>query len=222
MNHPAALAELRAVMDRLEPEPEHTRHVAALAVRLFDQLAPLHGLGPDHRVLLEGAGWLHDLGWTVSEDGSDHHKHSARLIREQSWSHLSAPDVARLALVARYHRKALPSLEHREFQALPATDRDEVCKLAAILRIADACDRSHLQAVRDVHVRILPDFLEFTLVATAPPLREIAGAGKKGDLARLVFERNLAFRHEAAPDTPADARPVTPESPARPGAGPPP
>lgn len=200
MNHAAALAELRAVMDRLEPEPEHTRHVAALAVRLFDQLAPLHGLGPDHRVLLEGAGWLHDVGWTVSEDGSDHHKHSARLIREQTWSHLAPADVARLALIARYHRKALPSTDHRDFEGLPEPDREAVRKLAAILRVADAFDRSHLQAVRDVRVGIQPDSLEFTLLASAPPLREMAGAEKKGDLACLVFSRRLTFRHESVPE----------------------
>ncbi len=194
MNHAAALAEIHHTMRRLEPEPEHTAHVARLAIRLFDGMKELHGLGLDERVLLEGASCLHDIGWPVSDGGASHHKHSARLIRKQDWSSLKPEEVEVMALVARYHRRALPSSEHEDFLRLRRPRRDAVRKLAAMLRLADAFDRSHLQLVRDVRVRVTPRLLEFSLVSREPPAREIAGGEKKGDLAREVWGLELAFR----------------------------
>lgn len=196
MNHSAASAELRDAMLRLEPEPEHTEHVARLALELFDQLSPMHGLGPDERILLEGAALLHDIGWPVSKGGSGHHKHSARLILRQSWKHLEPAQVQMMALVARYHRKALPCSEHGEFHVLAPVRQRVVQILAALLRLADAFDRSHLQRVRAIRSRLNGEHLEFTLLAPEPPAREIAGAEKKGNLAREVFGRSLAFRFE--------------------------
>lgn len=183
-------------MRRLEPEPEHTAHVALLAVRMFDQLGRLHSLSPEYRVLLEGAACLHDIGWPVSEGGTGHHKLSARMIRDLKWAHLTREEVDIMAQVARYHRRALPCSEHVDFHQLNRTGQRAVRSLSAILRLADAFDRSHLQQVRDLEVVIEPDIVKFTLFARQPPLREIAAGEKKGNLAREVFERKLFFRFE--------------------------
>lgn len=193
MNHAAATQELDEVMRRLEPEPEHSLHVAFLAVRLFDQLQALHQLGPEDRTLLDGAARLHDIGWPISKGGAAHHKLSARLIRRQSWTHLTPEEVETVAQVARYHRKALPCSEHVDFHSLPRPRQEAVSQLSALLRLADAFDRSHLQFVRDVRVIHNGDHLHFTLVSREAPLREIAGAEKKGNLARAIFRRELSF-----------------------------
>lgn len=185
-------------MERLEPEPEHTAHVAHLALRLFDELQPLHGLDAEARIILEGAACLHDIGWPVSERGVGHHKHSARIIRRQPWKHLTTVEVDLLAQVARYHRRALPSSEHTDFQALDKPRQAIVRCLSALLRLADAFDRSHLQFVRDLKVRVDPKLLEFTLFCRESPAREIAGAERKGNLAREVFGRDLAFSYRLA------------------------
>src|SRR5262249_58595711 len=44
MNEAAARAEIFSLLREMEAEPIHVHHVAALALQLFDQLAPLHGL----------------------------------------------------------------------------------------------------------------------------------------------------------------------------------
>lgn len=142
-----AVAQASALMERLGWDPPHARQVAKLALRLFDQLAPLHGLGARERTLLHAAALLHDVGWTVRR--ARHHKHSARLIRANraKLAALSSPEVERVALVARYHRKAEPSERHRAFEALPVPQRSVVGRLAALLRLADVLDRDHRQAV---------------------------------------------------------------------------
>jgi exopolyphosphatase/pppGpp-phosphohydrolase len=199
MNPVAAAFELRAAMERLEPEPEHTSHVAFLACRLFDDLRSLHGLGAEERVLLEGAACLHDIGWPESRRGSGHHKISARLIREQTWHCLSPQEVDILAQVARYHRRAHPCSEHVDFHRLPRPQKRVVLMLASLLRIADAFDRSHLQQVRDVRATIAQGPIEFTLRSPTHPAREIAAAEKKGDLCRITFGRELSFVFERSP-----------------------
>lgn len=199
MNHAAALAEIHEAMNRLEPEPEHTRHVALLATRLFDETVAHHRLGPDERVVLEGAACLHDVGWPVSRKGAGHHKHSARVIRAQKWTQLTPLEVDLMAMVARYHRKALPSSEHVDFHQLSRIRKGIVRWLAALLRLADAFDRSHLQHVRDVSVRLSERLVEITLVSRLPPEREMAAALRKGTLAAEVFERELALRYQPLP-----------------------
>ncbi|MCI0534536.1 MAG: HD domain-containing protein, partial [Verrucomicrobiales bacterium] len=125
-NSAAARREILAVVQRLEEEPEHVLHVTQLALQLFDELASWHHFGDRERQLLEAAACLHDIGWGVARDGARHHKHSARLIREQTWQHFSREEVNLIAQVARYHRKSLPKSKHADFAALPKDQKRTV------------------------------------------------------------------------------------------------
>ena len=49
------------------------------------------------------------------------------------------------ALVARYHRRSGPKPSHPEYMSLDREGRVLVNKLAAILRVADALSRGHVQ-----------------------------------------------------------------------------
>ena len=193
MNLPAAREEVLAFMQALEEEPHHVQHVAALALQLFDELEDLHGLDDHDRFILEAASLLHDVGWSVSPDGSGHHRESARLIREHGWKHFDEQAVMVTAVVARYHRKSPPDLEHEEFAALAPAERRRVQQLAALLRLADGLDRGHQQHVTGVSVEILPDTLLLRLHTSHPCSREVASALKKSDLAATVFHRPVTI-----------------------------
>ena len=193
MNNTAALEEVMALMQALEKEQHHVQHVARLAVHLFDELEDLHGMGDADRLVLESAALLHDIGWSVAPDGRGHHRESARLIREHSWENFTAPTVNVIAQVARYHRKSLPDLEHEDFAALAPREREQVQLLAGVLRIADALDRGHVQAVEYLSAEILPGRVMIHLSGRQPLATEIAAARKKGDLAANVFHREFDF-----------------------------
>lgn len=193
MNDEHARVEFLDLMRRLEREPEHVLQVTALALRLFDTLSPLHNLGPAERLLLEAASCLHDTGWSVVKDGSGHHKESARLIRTHPWQQFPPSDVEVIAQVARYHRKAVPGAEHPEFIALNEHDRATVQQLAAILRLADALDRSHLQRVKQIDVEISESRILFKLKTAKRVEVEILAAQKKGNLAVALWNRALEF-----------------------------
>jgi exopolyphosphatase/guanosine-5'-triphosphate,3'-diphosphate pyrophosphatase len=138
-----------------DDDPEHSAHVARLALALFDPVADDLGLTEQHRELLEAAALLCNVGLFISH--AQHHKHSYYVIRNSE--HLlgfTDHEVELIALTARYHRKSPPKPEHPEFAALRTEDQDVVRKLAAILRVALALDRGHTGAVASVDVEVRP------------------------------------------------------------------
>jgi exopolyphosphatase / guanosine-5'-triphosphate,3'-diphosphate pyrophosphatase len=193
MNVESIREEFLALMQALEEQPHHVQHVAALAVHLFDELEDLHGLGDHDRLILEAAGYLHDIGWSAAPSGKGHHRESARIIREHGWKYINSSTVALIAQVARYHRKSPPDLEHEEFAALAPAERLRVQQLAALLRIADGLDRSHQQLISHLSVELFPGRIVIHLSSTGPASREIAAATRKADLAHTIFQREIEF-----------------------------
>ncbi|MFO0669424.1 MAG: Ppx/GppA phosphatase family protein [Polyangiaceae bacterium] len=137
---------------RYQFDRAHGELVAKLALRLFDDLRTVHGLGRRERLLLRAAAMLHDVGDFVRYDG--HHKHSYYLILHSDLMGLSPDERAVVANVARYHRKSVPDPSHPNFQELDKGGRATVRALSAILRIADALDREHLGKVQDVRANV--------------------------------------------------------------------
>ena len=144
----ARIDAVEAVARRYEHLGGHQRHVARLALVLFERLAPLHGLASGDRDILWAAAILHGIGRFVSKSG--HHKHAAYLIRNTRFEGWRDDERELVALVARYYRKAMPKPSHLEYVALAPADRRRVDVLASLLRIADGLDSRHLGTVTDV------------------------------------------------------------------------
>src|SRR5687768_6524343 len=58
-----------------------------------------------------------------------------------------------MALIARYHRRASPSPIHEGYDRLERSRGLAVTTLAAMLRVADALDRSYSQRVDEIRVQ---------------------------------------------------------------------
>jgi exopolyphosphatase/guanosine-5'-triphosphate,3'-diphosphate pyrophosphatase len=207
--------------DRLRPirqfaaacgyEERHANHVARLAGQIFDQLAgyfrsePAGWTDDANRFILEAAALLRDVGYLINY--SRHHRHSYHLIVHSDLPGLTPREVQLIATVARYHRRAMPKKRHPEFAALPKVDRKLVCRLAAILRIADGLDRNRLQIVRRVGVRIQGDTARFALEAAEDPAVDMWGAIRKGRL----FEEVFGFKPRFEWETPVPVPPSAPK-----------
>jgi exopolyphosphatase/guanosine-5'-triphosphate,3'-diphosphate pyrophosphatase len=126
----------------------HGRQVARLALALFDALAGDLGLPAATSELLEYAALLHDVGHRIDRDR--HHRHSAYLIRNAELLGFEPLEIETIAQVARGHRKQIPRPSDPELRALPPRARRHVRALAALLRVADALDRTHFGVVRGV------------------------------------------------------------------------
>jgi exopolyphosphatase/guanosine-5'-triphosphate,3'-diphosphate pyrophosphatase len=129
---------------------DHARQVARLALALFDQTEPLHGLSAREREWLEFGALLHDVGVHISY--RSHHKHSHYLIRHGDLRGFEPQEIEVVALIARYHRQATPKKSHEGFGTLDARLRKTVRILAAFVRLAEGLDRSHAQLVEKLEV----------------------------------------------------------------------
>lgn len=143
---------VQAVSARYGADEVHARLVADASLRLFDATAALHQLSIDDRRLLEFAALLHDVGHHIS--GKDHNRHGQYLIRHTRMPGFTAPEIALLGNLVRYHRGSKPKERHPEFAALGARDQKRVRVLSAFLRVADALDRGHDQNVVTLDVRV--------------------------------------------------------------------
>jgi exopolyphosphatase/guanosine-5'-triphosphate,3'-diphosphate pyrophosphatase len=126
----------------------HSIYVSEMCVKLFRELRPEHGMDEHYELLLRIAGLLHEVGVFISD--RSHHKHSMYVILNSDLFGLSRKEIKLIALVARYHRRAMPRAYHIEYTSLDRDDRLVVAKLAAMLRLADCLDRKHTQYLKDV------------------------------------------------------------------------
>jgi exopolyphosphatase/guanosine-5'-triphosphate,3'-diphosphate pyrophosphatase len=147
--------------------PEHSQHVARLAIGLFDQTRAIHGLTDREREWLEYAAILHDVGVHISYEG--HHKHSYYLVTNGDLRGFEPDEIEAIALIARYHRQATPKRKHDGFRDLRRRTRRTVRTLAAILRLAESLDRSHAQTVSgfELHDRGDDDLLQLRTTGDA-------------------------------------------------------
>jgi exopolyphosphatase/guanosine-5'-triphosphate,3'-diphosphate pyrophosphatase len=186
------LASAEAVGQRFQFDREHGRHVALLATRLFDELRTEHGLSDRHRLLLQTASLLHDIGIYVSLRA--HHKHSQYLLAASQIFGLSDEETAVVSNIARYHRRGTPRGSHLPYVELDHEDRLLVNKLAAILRVANALDAEHLQKVQDLRIVRTERTWVLEVDGRGDITMEQAAASARADMFTEVFGRELIIR----------------------------
>ena len=190
------LASAEALGEKYRYDVRHAHQVARLADRLFDELRAEHGLTVRHRLLLEVAALLHDIGNFVSLRA--HHKHTQYLLSVSEIFGLSAEDMAVVSNIARYHRRALPQRTHLPYVALDRDERVAVDKLAAFLRLANALDADHLQKVADLRVVAEEDAWVVEIEGSGDLTIERLVALSRSDLFTDVFGRRLLLREGGA------------------------
>jgi CHAD domain-containing protein/HD superfamily phosphodiesterase len=139
----------------LDPDFPHSERVAGLALELYDGLLGIGWQpaldGISARARLQAAALLHDVGKSQGEKG--HHKTSFEMIRAHGaplgWK---AADLQRAAIVARFHRGALPTRKHKTLRDLLPDEQKGTIQLAAILRLANALDAAHDGHIRRIQI----------------------------------------------------------------------
>jgi CHAD domain-containing protein len=152
----AALARLRAWALFRDPDTIHSEHVAKLALQIYDGLDSLgliqNTLQPEARHILESAALVHDVG--IYKAGKKHQLVSYRMIRKlkpsPGWT---ARTLQIIALIARFHRRALPRTEQKAFSGFPQAEAKEIILLSGILRLANALDFLHQRRVRKLTLK---------------------------------------------------------------------
>jgi exopolyphosphatase / guanosine-5'-triphosphate,3'-diphosphate pyrophosphatase len=179
-------------------EPEHGRHVAWLAGRIYSQIAEAYNMNPADRILLESAARLQDVGYLINYD--QHHKHSYHLILHSGLPGFTPRELQLIANIARYHRGSKPKKKHANFAQLLPEDQQKVRQMAAILRLAGGLDRSHSGAVRDVRILPRDKSLELSVIAPENPEVDLWGARRRAKMFQKVFDTRLSIQWNGPDD----------------------
>jgi exopolyphosphatase/guanosine-5'-triphosphate,3'-diphosphate pyrophosphatase len=170
-------------------DERHASQVARVALVLFDELADIHRLPAAVRPFLEAAALLHDLGNAVSYQ--KHHRHTQYLIQNADIPGLADRERDLVARIARYHRRSPPELDHAGMSGLGLAEARMVRKLATMLRVADALDRSHHQPIQAVRIRRGGGEITLRLRVRAAVDLELWDVAHEAPLFRRVFGRPM-------------------------------
>ena len=175
----------------------HATQVASLVRPLFERFSANGELPRSAGVLLHTAALLHDIGYVVS--AVRHHKHSHYLITHAELPGLSERQQLLVAIIARFHRRSPPEPQHELLRSLDENEVQIVRRCTALLRMADALDRSHQQPVRKLSAVLRPGKLCLHLQVNAPIELELWDLARKASLFTEVFERKLEVRVRREP-----------------------
>lgn len=200
------LSELQLLVNNTEPRrrsvfeilrkfdwhEDHSRHVAMMALELFDFVRVQLELPESDSELLEYAAYLHDIGYYISH--RKHHKHALYLIKNADLRGFNETEVDIIAHVARYHRRSTPKSRHSDYNKLPEDVKDRIKKLSGILRVADGLDRSHYQNVLDLKIKQDKDTITLSVTTQEDPQLEIWGAMRKSQLFQEITGKKLEIK----------------------------
>jgi exopolyphosphatase/guanosine-5'-triphosphate,3'-diphosphate pyrophosphatase len=194
--HPPLLEDVRHasivnIAAQYRVDSDHTEHVAALALGMFDELARLglHDGDARERELLWAACMLHDIGMSIDYD--DHHKHSRYLILNSGLPGFTPVETAIVAQAARYHRKGMPS--PGPMAALfQEGDAARLNRCAVLLRLAEDLERSRDQLVRSTSMKLSGDEVELRLIADGESAVPRWAASRERELFARAFKHDLS------------------------------
>ncbi len=173
------------IAEKYRIDMAHAAHSRMLATSLFDQLTNEHGLGPRHRLLLEVAAILHEVGTFVSSRA--HHKHSYYLIANSEVLGITPDELVLVANIARYHRRSRPKPSHPDYITLSRERRMIINKLAALLRAADALDVSRTQQIDRFDSRIDNNGLIISVRTGADLTLEHRSLAERADMFQDIY-----------------------------------
>ncbi|MDW5299190.1 MAG: HD domain-containing protein [Sedimentibacter sp.] len=179
------LSLCRLIGEKFQYQKKHAEDVENKSLILFNSLKKLHGLNNREKFLLQIAAILHDVGKYISFN--KHYINSYNVILASDILGLSDNETKIVANVARYHSSVVPSHTHENFISLDEQSRIVVSKLAAIIRIADALDRSHKQKIKDMTVTYNGNIVIINVASSDDVLLEQWTFEMKSEFFREVF-----------------------------------
>jgi CHAD domain-containing protein len=187
----AALKKLSSWAAYLDPDVAHSRLVSRLALQLYDGLARV-GLAGDarqrSRQLLQAAAVVHEVG--RSDHKKHHHKTTQRLVEKLDRPFpLTRKELAIIAMIASYHRGALPGHHQATLGSLPRPARALAQRLAGILRLSDALDADRRGAIRSIRVSKPGEFV----VIRAQGLKNYSDLAERVARARHLLELSCGY-----------------------------
>jgi exopolyphosphatase/guanosine-5'-triphosphate,3'-diphosphate pyrophosphatase len=136
-------------------DARHAAQVEWLACVIFDKLGAEHGLDAHCRLLLRAAAILHDIGKYVSM--RSHSLYSYELLMATDMIGFDERDKKIIAMAAYYHAHNVFEENKQEIVQPEPELLPIIAKVSAIIRLADAMDRSYKQKIKSCRVVVKQD-----------------------------------------------------------------
>ena len=183
-----SLETINAFYDRKE---DNAKQVGELALILFRQLKVLHKLSRGYLKVLRIASIMHDCGKRIKF--YNHAKNSFNIILNSDIQGVTQREITLAAFVCSSQDSNEFSLAEwiKYKDILLEEDLLAVKKLAIIVRIAEALDKTHRNIVQDVSCDVLGDSVIMKTIVTADASIEIREALKASLDFKKAYGKNL-------------------------------
>lgn len=187
------IAAARSTSKRYKCSQAHIRNIEEIALQVFDKMKKIHGMGKRERLLLQISVILHNCGKFISlEDVSEC---AYNIIMATEIIGLSKREQEIIAYTVKFNTS--PFVYYDELTTRIGLNREEyliVSKLTAILRIANALDRTHQQKCEHVTVLLKEHELRITAASQADLSLEIGTFREKTEFFEEIFNVHPVFR----------------------------
>ncbi|MCR5452729.1 MAG: hypothetical protein K6F00_08900 [Lachnospiraceae bacterium] len=173
--------ELAKRFDSYKP---HLKMLESLSISIFDGMKKYHGLTNRHGLFIRAAAILHDVGKYINLYASGEATYA--IIMSSEIIGLTHDERKLIALVCRYNHARDVSFE-TVGDGLSGEDYIVFLKLLAILRVANALDRSHKQKMKDVKTTLKDGKLTIRISSKSSLNLEKGMFDEKADFFEEVF-----------------------------------
>ena len=140
----------------------HLKALDKMSSQIFDAMKKYHGMGKRERLIVRSAAILHDCGKYISL--SDESNCSFSIIMSSEILGLTHKERLMVAYIAASNRHDIPKYDDVSGD-FTKPEYMTILKLIAILRVANAMDRSHKQRLKKIKMSVRDNMLIISLEA---------------------------------------------------------
>ena len=189
------LAASRIISKRYKCSQPHVKNMEELCTEIFSKLKKIHGLSAREKLLLQIAAILHNCGKYISLKNVSECAYN--IIMATEIIGLSHDERRIIANVVKYNTSPFPYYD--ESDEVGDLSREEylmVAKLTAILRIANALDRSHKQKCHGAVISLKDRELVITVETKEDLTLEKLALEDQSDFFDEVFSIHPVIHHK--------------------------
>ena len=173
-----------AIAKRYDSYQPHLKALYKLSGEIFDAMKKYHGLGKRQRVLMQCIAILHDCGKYISL--SEASSCSYTIIMSSEILGLTHKERELVATTVEFNRKPVEPYDNLS-DKFTQEEYVTILKLLAILKVANALDRSHKQKIKNVSMKVKDRELVISIEANSSLALEKGLFKKNADYFEEIF-----------------------------------